>query len=65
VLTFLEANPCSTKQQINSAVKNGSLAVASLVKQGLVAEIKTNDPTTNRRTAAYSITHAQQEQTQS
>jgi len=65
VLTFLEANPCSTKQQINSAVKNGSLAVASLVKQGLVAEIKTNDPTTNRRTAVYSITHAQQEQTQS
>jgi len=65
VLSYLEANPCSTKQQINSAVKNGSLAVASLVKQGLVAEIKTNDPTTNRRTAAYSITHAQQEQTQS
>lgn len=65
VLSYLEANPCSTKQQINSAVKNGSLAVASLVKQGLVAEIKTNDPTTKRRTAVYSITHAQQEQTQS
>lgn len=49
VLSFLEANPCSTKQQINTAVKNGSLAMSSLVKQGLVAEIKTNDPTTNRR----------------
>jgi hypothetical protein len=65
VLSYLEANPCSTKQQINSAVKNGSLAVASLVRQGMVAEIKINDPTTNRRTAVYSITHAQQEQTQS
>lgn len=65
VLSFLEANPCSTKQQINTAVKNGSLAVASLVRQGMVAEIKINDPTTKRRTAVYSITHAQQEQTQS
>ena len=65
VLSYLEANPCSTKQQINAAVKNGSLAVTSLVRQGMVAEIKINDPITNRRTAVYSITHAQQEQTQS
>lgn len=62
VLGFLSENPCSTKAQLNLAVKSGSLLLSSLVKKGEVLESKTKDPTTNRRTTVYSINYDRQQQ---